>query len=164
MSKRLRQSLSSRVGKIAVILLLVPAIGAAVWSIYSFSHGETDFANYTMYICTETGKTFRHRNQVGESLPIVSPFSGKNTGVPAEACYWTKDGKSKSEPTWVLVNEFVHKSGPTFCPDCGRLVVGHNPYPEPGLHPPPTEAEWNARVAAHTHSGGTQLMHDVRSN
>lgn len=100
-----------------------------------------------MYICTETGKTFLHRNQVGESLPIHSPFSGKDTGVPAEPCYWTKDGGTKSEPTWVLVNEFIHKPGPTFCPDCGRLVIGHNPHPGPGVRPPPTREEWTARMA-----------------
>ncbi|HEY2589543.1 MAG TPA: hypothetical protein VGI81_27600 [Tepidisphaeraceae bacterium] len=157
MMERIRKWLSSTAGRVAVVVLLLPAIGAAVWSVYSFSQGETDFANYKMYICTQTGKAFRHRNEVGESLPIYSPFSGKNTGVPAEACYWTKDGKIKSEPTWVLVKEFDHKPGPTFCPDCGRLVVGHNPYPTPGMHPPPTEAEWNAR---HPDRSGANLMRD----
>lgn len=158
MMNRFRHWLSSRAGKVAVALLLVPVLGAAVYSVYSFSHGPTDFANYTMYICTETGRTFRHRNEVGETLPVYSPFSGKNTGVPAEACYWTKDGQTKSEPTWVLVKAFAHQPGPTFCPDCGRLVVGHNPYPQPGMRPPPTEAEWNARMAAR---GGTNLLHDA---
>ena len=57
--------------------------------------------------------------------------SGKKTGVPAEACYWTADGGTKKNPTWVLLNELAGKPGPTFCPDCNRLVVGHNPAPGP---------------------------------
>jgi hypothetical protein len=64
-----------------------------------------------------------------------------NTGYPAEACYWTADGGTKTEPTWVLMNAVLGKPGPTFCPDCGRLVVARNPMPGPGVKPPPTQQE-----------------------
>ena len=84
-------------------------------------------ANDHMFICSETGKAFEHTIQVGESLPIHSPYSGKDTGYPATACYWTADGQIKSEPSWVLLNSYVHKPGPTFCPDCGRLVTAAAP-------------------------------------
>jgi hypothetical protein len=90
-----------------------------------------------MFICTETGKPFEHENQIGETLPILSPHSGKKTGVPAEACYWTAEGGTKTSPTWVLLNELAGKPGPTYCPDCKRLVVGHNPQPGPGIKTPP---------------------------
>jgi hypothetical protein len=158
MFESFRNWLSSTAGKIVVIVLLVPLVCGAVYSVMSFSRGSgPDFAGSTMYICTETGKTFRHRNQAGETLPIYSSFSGKNTAVPAEPCYWTRDGGTKTEPTWVLVNEFVHKPGPTFCPDCGRLVIGHNPRPGPGVRPPPTQEEWNLRMGPHRSS---QSSHD----
>jgi hypothetical protein len=104
------------------------ALAAAIYFTYSFFHGDTlDDAYYTTYVCTETGKSFRHKNAAGETLPIYSPYSGKNTAMPAEACFWTSDGKTKSDPTWVLLNDEVGKTGPTFCPDCGRLVVGTTP-------------------------------------
>lgn len=148
MIKRFKTWLSSPGGKTTIYILIVPLVGIAIYSIYHYRNNPTDDANYTMYICTETGKTFRHRNEVGETLPIYSPFSGKNTAVPAEACFWTRDGGTKTEPTWVLVNEFIHKPGPTFCPDCGRLVIGHNPRPGPGVQPPPTQEDWNARMAS----------------
>lgn len=148
MGKGIREWLNTKGGRVIVIVLLVPVLAGAVYSLYSFKKtgGPPDFVNYRMCICTETGKTFRHRLEPGESLPYYSPYSGKNTGLPAEPCYWTKDGGTKSEPTWVLINEYLHKPGPTFCPDCGRLVIGHNPPPGPGVQPPPTQQEW---MAAH---------------
>ena len=153
MLQRFRNWLSTGAGKVVVVLILIPVVGGAIYSLYSFSRGTVpDFADSRMYICTETGKTFRHRNQAGETLPIYSPFSGKSTAVPAEPCYWTRDGGTKTDPTWVLVNEFIHKPGPTFCPDCGRLVIGHNPRPAPGVRPPPTEEEWSVRMASRRNS------------
>lgn len=81
------------------------------------------------FVCSETGKPFEYSISVGEKWPVPSPYTGRKTGYPAEACYWTKDGKRKSEPTYVILNEYLGKPGDTICPDCGRLVVGHNPMP-----------------------------------
>lgn len=81
------------------------------------------------FVCSETGKHFRYALQIGESWPIPSPFSKKQTGYPAERCYWTRDGKRKSEPTYIILNEMLNKPGDTICPDCGRIVIGHNPEP-----------------------------------
>ena len=140
--KYIRRVLASAGGKTIAIVVSLGLIGTAVWVIISFVHGGTpDSARYTMYICTETGKPYRHENKLGETRPIYSSFSGRNTGVPAEACYWTAQGERKAEPTWVLLNELVGKAGPTFCPECGRLVVGHNPAPEAGAKAPPTQQE-----------------------
>ena len=96
-----------------------------------------------MYIDANTGKAFDHILEKGERVPIQTP-SGEKAGYPAEPCYWTKDGKAKTEPTWVLLNVYSKKPGPTFCPDCGRLVVGHNPPPAPGESAPPTAANYKA--------------------
>lgn len=81
------------------------------------------------YVCSETGKAFEHIRQMGEMEPVYSPLSKKNTGYRAEKCFWTKDGKVKTTPTYVLLNELVGKLGPTLCPDCGRLVEPHNKRP-----------------------------------
>jgi hypothetical protein len=97
------------------------------------------------FICSETGKTFQHEIEVGETFPVKSPHSGKNTGFPAEPCYWTKDAKPKDDPSWVLLNSNKGQPEPTFCPDCGRLVVPLNPFPTPTSRPPPTEPEYKAR-------------------
>ena len=78
------------------------------------------------------------------SVPAKAP-SGGNTGYPSEKCYWTKDGKIKTEPTYVLLNIYKNSSEPTFCPDCGRLVVSHNPAPVAGRSAPPTKGEYQKR-------------------
>jgi hypothetical protein len=82
-------------------------------------------------MCSETGMTFEYTVHEGDQWPVLSPFSKKKTGYPAECCYWTKDGKRKATPTYVILNEDIGKPGDTFCPDCGRLVIGHNPPPPP---------------------------------
>ncbi len=68
-----------------------------------------------------------------EDLPFRNPRSGKRTLYFAEQCYWNKDGTAKLSPTYVLLNAYVGKEGPTLCPDCGRTVVGHNPMPPADL-------------------------------
>jgi len=97
-----------------------------------------------MFIDAKTGKPYSIELKEGMPFPAPAP-SGGNTGYPAEKCYWTKDGKEKKDPTYVLLNRFVAKPEPTFCPDCGRLVVGHNPRPGDGVRPPPTQEEYSKR-------------------
>lgn len=81
-------------------------------------------------IDSETGKVYeKFKIKEGLTIPFVNPDTGKNTLFPAESCFWTKDGKAKVEPTYVLLNEVVGKPGPTLCPDCGRKVTFHNPQP-----------------------------------
>jgi hypothetical protein len=150
MIEQFRRFLSSTAGKVAAAFVSFALLGVAYCSVRSFLKGDTpDTAFYTTYVCTETGKSFRHLNQIGETLPILSPYSGKNTGMPAEPCYWTKEGKAKADPTWVLLNSEkpVPEPEPTFCPDCGRLVVPRNPPPKDGRPPPPTREEWFAQHA-----------------
>lgn len=69
----------------------------------------------------------------GTLYPWTNPRTGKATLFPPETCYWTKDGKAKAEPTYVLLNNLTGKPGKTTCPDCGREVVGHNPKPPMSL-------------------------------
>jgi hypothetical protein len=118
----------------AAVLLLIVLRGTL---------GESEAAAQSknrIYICAETGKPFDHELKAGDTVPLMSPHSGKQTGFPAELCYWTADGKIKDKPTPVLLNEYVGKSGYTYCPDCGRRVTAHNRRPNPGDDPPPTSA------------------------
>lgn len=104
-------------------------------------------SRHRTFICSETGRPFEMNVDVGMTVPVHSPYSGKDTGYPAELCYWTADGSAKTVPTPVLLNLVVGKKGPTFCPDCQRLVVGHNPTPTEGGKSPPTETEYRQRHA-----------------
>jgi hypothetical protein len=140
--EQLQKWLQTTAGKAATALLSLALIGLVVWMIVRALGTDTPGdPNNVTYVCSETGKPFLHRNVVGESIPVMSPYSGKETGYPAEPCYWTADGQIKAQPTWVLLNQTLGKSGPTFCPDCGRLVVARNPMPSPGSKPPPTQQE-----------------------
>jgi hypothetical protein len=144
--ERLRRNLNAGFGRGIAAAVVVVVVAATAYGVAAYLRGETPAsARERMYICTETGKPFAHEPQRGETLPIASPHSGKDTGVPAEACYWTADGGTKPEPTWVLLNESAKRPGPTFCPDCGRLVVGHNPEPAAGATPPPKQADYKPR-------------------
>ena len=126
-------------GTILLVIVVILGIGASVYFVRAWWKGETpDDAHYTMFIDAETGQTFKHFNAIGDSIPLMSPYTKKATAYPAEACYWTVDGGVKKDPTWVLVNERQGKPGPTFCPDCGRLVVGNNPKADPSRSAPPT--------------------------
>lgn len=65
----------------------------------------------------------------GSRPPWRNPKTGGDTLYPAEACYWNKDGTAKLKPTYVFVKEYAGIDEDTYCPDCGRLVVPHNPMP-----------------------------------
>ncbi|HWP41385.1 MAG TPA: hypothetical protein VNL70_10705 [Tepidisphaeraceae bacterium] len=118
----------------------------AIWMLWrkTSSSEAARLANQRIFVCAQTGKAFSVELRQGLSIPVKSPYTGQPTGYPAELCYWTKDGKPKDEPTAVLMNRWVGKSGPTFCPDCGRLVVGHNPPASPDRKPPPTRQEYES--------------------
>lgn len=80
-----------------------------------------------MFVCSESGRPFKYAISIGENFPVASPFSRTKTGYPAEPCYWSKDGKLMEQPvTWVILNKTLNKDGDTKCPECGRVVVGHN--------------------------------------
>lgn len=86
-----------------------------------------------LFICAKTGKSFEHKLQAGDLEPIYSPYSKANTGYHAELCFWTKgpngEWKAKLDPTPVLLRRFFEPGAETHCPDCGHIVVDHNPKP-----------------------------------
>ena len=141
----LREFFESSKGKLIALIagvVLLVVLFFVIWS--NLGSEATEIARDRMYIDATTGKAFEHTLKASDVMPIKAP-SGQNSGYPAELCYWTADGKIKDKPTPVLLNSYVGKPGPTFCPDCGRVVVMHNPAPLTGTKPPPTKAEWDAR-------------------
>ena len=142
----MRDFLEGTGGKVATVVLLVVAVAFGVF-MFRNSFGtpsEVRDANTRVFVDATTGKPFDVEMKPGMQIPAKAP-SGQNTGYPAELCWWTKDGKVRRDPYAVLLNSSVGKAEPTFCPDCGRLVVGHNPKPTgPNEKPPPTQAEYKA--------------------
>lgn len=145
MARTIGQIACGRTGKCLLIAASVAALGLLIWwTLYAPSAGASS-ANERVYICAETGQPFDHRLVIGEMTPVYSPHSDRNTGYPSEPCYWTADGSTKDKPTYVLLNSYIGSSEPTFCPDCGRLVVPLNPAPAGG-RPPPLRYEYEPRV------------------
>ena len=142
--EKLNLFLESSAGKVTAVVLILAVCAGLYKEFRSVTTPQTVMDERTRwFVDAQTGKAFLHEMVIGEAIPIYSPYSGKNTGYPAELCYWNKDGTFRADnPTPVLMNEYVGKSGPTFCPVCGRLVVFHNPYPRPNSSPPPTQQEW----------------------
>ena len=149
MFEGLRQKLreSGPAGMAIAVGLLVVGLLIAFLALRS-SFGPSTAARHNsqrVYICAETGKTFEHTAVGGKVAAVRSPHSGKDTGYPAQHCYWTADGKIKREPTYVLMNVYKGERGPTFCPDCNRMVPADNPVVTEGAPPPPTKEEYLKR-------------------
>lgn len=143
----LREFLQTSRGKIAAAVLGAAAL-LALLLVYRacFSTSPAGRASADrVFICSQTGKTFRRTLRIGQTIPVKSPHSGKMTGYEADLCYWTREGTVKAEPVYVYVAQRWGGGGPTFCPDCGRLVRPLNPAPFEGAKPPPTAAEYQAR-------------------
>ncbi len=137
--------------QIIVTMGAAVAIFFAVHSLRSFIWETSDAKAQDLtrlYICASTGQTFQYTLQIGDTTPVKSPYTGTNTGYPAELCYWTKDGSIATDPTPVLLNDYKGIHQPTFCPVCGRLVVFRNPPASAGRRPPPTEEEYRAQQAS----------------
>jgi hypothetical protein len=135
----IRELLSSGTGKVIGIGFVVACLAAAFYSISGFL-GATEAAASSsdrVYINAKTGEK--------QFVTISKGFMTPADSYEAEKCFWTKDGKPKDDPTYVLTNEAQGKPGPTFCPDCDRRVVPLNP-PASTINPaPPTKSEWEAR-------------------
>ncbi|MFQ5429310.1 MAG: hypothetical protein ACE5E1_03270 [Phycisphaerae bacterium] len=79
-----------------------------------------------VYLCAETNKPFLHKPKMGESIPVMSPYTNRKTGYRPEQCYCEKSGKRREKPIYVILKEDLGQEGPTTCPSCGALVHRHN--------------------------------------
>ena len=129
---------------ISVTGVVICAIVVGVLIARSSGSAAAAASRQRWFVCTKTGQAFQANLEIGMRFPIHSPFSGENTGMPAELCSWTADGGIRKDPVPVLLNSDIGSPEPTFCPDCGRLVVGRNPPAVEGRTPPPTRDEYQA--------------------
>jgi len=137
------------IGRYAGVLLFVVAV---LFAFVSFMHsfGKSDaqsFSDAPLFIDSVTGQTFHYQLHIGDMIPVLSPFTGKNTAYPADFSWWSKDGTILQTPEPVLMNSWIGKPGPTFAPISGRLVIPGERMPAPGSKPPPTKEEYYAELA-----------------
>jgi hypothetical protein len=145
MLEKLRQFFQTKAGATTAVVVLIISLGVAAFAVRGvFTTDAESLSSEHMFIDAKTGKVFKSALERGMELPIKAP-SGEKTGYPAEKCLWNKDGSVRKDPYFVLLNTYAGKAEPTFCPDCGRLVVPHNPAPRQGSRPPPTQAEYKPR-------------------
>ena len=144
---KLREFFESPTGKkftVGGVLIALLAIFLSFRSNLGLSSAAS-IANRRTFVCSKTGKSFELTLKPGMAVPVHSPYSGEDTGYPAELCYWTAGGGFSSEPHAVLMNSAIGKPEPTFCSDCGRLVVRHNPRAVEGRSAPPLKQEYSSR-------------------
>lgn len=129
-------------GSVAIALVSLCVLSYAGWAAWSaMRNSPTAAKNLTTVKDSESGQLIEvYTINKGDTLPYVNPKTGKRTLYPVEACHWTKDGKAKFPPTYVILNERMGKPGPTICPDCGRRVTIYNPTPPNNL----MQAAWDA--------------------
>lgn len=114
-----------------IFVILFSTAGYLTYHTLTTAEDPTPAPPPATYMCSETDKTFEHIAQMGERLPVLSPHTNRRTGYPAEMCFWTKDNKRKEEPTYVVLNDYLGKPGPTICPTCDRIITHGNEEPPP---------------------------------
>ena len=123
---RMNESLKKTLLAVVAACLLGYA-GYAVWSSWGGGSVVAN-ANTRTLMDSETGELFRMRLRIGMSFPLENPKTGKKTLYPTEVCWAGKCLKKGG--THVILNHWLGKKGPTYCPVCGSLVVPHNPGPK----------------------------------
>ncbi|MBL8876596.1 MAG: hypothetical protein JNM86_12445 [Phycisphaerae bacterium] len=121
---------------LGVVGIAIAVLGFAVYSTYrSFRDDPRRMAFYALVADSVSGEVIPQfpLPADGKGYPAVNPKTGNRTIFPAEACYWTKDGKAKLDPNYVILNTWLGKKGPTRCPECGKTVVRGNPMPPDAL-------------------------------
>jgi hypothetical protein len=149
MFEKFRDFFMTGAGRYVAVILLIVAIGIAFFSfLHSFRKSDAQqYSDAPMFIDAQTGQSFHYQLHIGDSIPVLSPFTGQKTAYPADFSWWSKDGTILDTPEPVLMNSWIGKSGPTFAPISGRLVTPHEAPPAPGSKPPPTRDEYYAELA-----------------
>ena len=131
----------------AALVLSLLALSYAVWSVYASYKNDPRRAAWTPTLKdSESGEVFEQFTVGrGTNMPYRNPKTGTNTLYPVETCYWTKEGKAKLTPTYVILNSTLGKPGKTTCPDCGRSVTMYNPRPPDALMQQAWDAEQSAK-------------------
>jgi hypothetical protein len=102
---------------VAGIVVLLVVIFAGV-RIFGVVQSNAPVRAGIPYVHVDTGETRFFK--VGQRAP--------DGFYPAEYCFQNTCGPDGG--TAVILNAYLDKEGPTYCPKCGAEVVAHNPRPE----------------------------------
>jgi hypothetical protein len=111
-------------GLVAVVLL-----GYAGYTLLGNlgSSDSSDVANTRTLMDSETGELFKvELTENFGAFPHKNPKTGTDTLYPIEICY-ARECANKPDGTPVILNAYLGKKEPTFCPNCGALVRVFNP-------------------------------------
>lgn len=122
MSKHLNRK--NILAAVTVVLLALAAV--RIWA--AASHPAVAAADTRTLMDAETGRlaTVNVTDGFGP-FPMVNPRTGERTLYPTEICY--ANGCAAKGGTHVILNSYLGKEGPTYCPACGGEVRFHNPGP-----------------------------------
>jgi len=129
-----------------IVAIALAVMAFAIYStIKSFRDDPRRMAFYAVVADSESGEVIPQfpLPSDGKGYPAINPKTGKRTIFPAEACFWTKEGKAKLDPNYVILNTWLGKKGPTRCPECGKTVVRGNPMPPDAL----MQQAWDAAAS-----------------
>src|SRR4051794_29559264 len=95
------QTKIGRVVSFVIVCLALAVLAYFVIPLVARSGSEATTANERIYADAsfDPPPPFKIKLHPGMQTPFLPPLPQKQTGSPAELCYWTKDGKPKTEPT-----------------------------------------------------------------
>ena len=133
--------------RLQISLVIVAAL-VAIWRIVvAVSPSAAQQAGENrIFIDAVTGKTFHAVVHIGETYPVISPYTGRKTGYPVAWSWWSRSGKPLAKPQPVLMNSWVGKPGPTFAPGSGRMFYPMETRPYPGERPPPAKRQYEQEM------------------
>ena len=113
-------------GVAAVVALVL--VGYTIYSIVGSFGGQPTPADTRTMMDVDTSELVEIPvDKIIGPYPLVNPKTGKKTLYPTEVCYARECGAKGG--THVILNRYLGKKGPTYCPVCGSLVRLHNPGP-----------------------------------
>jgi len=122
--------MTDRLNKKAVLAVVVAVLVVAgayrLWS--ATGNPAAVAANTRTLMDSETRELVQvHVDEQLGAFPLVNPKTGRRTLYPTEVCYASTCAAQGG--THVILNVYLGKEGPTYCPACGAVVRFHNPGP-----------------------------------
>lgn len=112
-------------GTIALLVLSGGVLAVMLWRTFASEEYPADFRTI---MDSETGELFKVRTEELKPYPMRNPKTGTDTLYRTEVCFYGEECR-KSGGTRVIMNTYLHKEEPTYCPVCGHVVRFHNPLP-----------------------------------
>jgi hypothetical protein len=124
----MRAGINKRSALAVVAVGLVALLAHRIW--HAASNPAAAAANTRILMDAETGELIAVDVADGFGpFPAVNPDTGRRTLYPTEVCY-ANDCAARGG-TRVILNRYLGKERPTYCPNCGAEVRFHNPGPVP---------------------------------